>query len=580
MSRASSNSLSCRGAAPESCVSIFAVVVIYKIAAADSIGLQSLLFSHARSSDSALELQILVVDNTPDADVATETLPRGARRIACPENSGLANAYNRAIEAAVESRTTWLLTLDQDTKLPETFLDDMVRHARMRQHDASAAAILPRVLSDDTCISPFRFGCGIVPVWYGAGVVSIPSQPVFGINSGSLIRVDALSQAGGYDPWFWLDCSDLVVFHRLHKLGKRILVAADIEIRHELSVKNMQTRLSVWRYRHMLLAESAFWDAEMGALAGIERTCRLGLRFFRQVMKSGSSELRSLTGKALVWRIFRSRDNRAKLFRSVVEEHLGDRRTATALAPRNPMVSVCMASYNAGHYIELQLQSILPQLGAGDEIVIVDDNSSDDTTDRIRAFADPRIRLITNNKNKGVTQSFEHALRSATGDLLFLSDHDDLWKPDKVELFREAFARGEHVQLVMSAVSLIDSDGVPFRSERWDRNGQFRRGFLRNVIKNGYQGSSLAIRSSLLKPLLPFPVGRAYLHDAWIGTLNDRLGGGMIFLPEPLLLYRRHSKNVSQPMTPWRRILSRTQLLLDHLMHIIRGVRLLERSAR
>jgi glycosyltransferase involved in cell wall biosynthesis len=230
-----------------------------------------------------------------------------------------------------------------------------------------------------------------------------------------------------------------------------------------------------------------------------------------------------------------------------------------------------MASYNSGRYIDLQLKSILPQLNADDEVVIVDDNSTDDTPNRVRAFADPRLRLIIHTHNAGVVRSFEHALRAATGDLLFLCDHDDLWAPDKVQRFREAFEQGPHVQLVMSAVSLIDADGTPFRDPRWDRDGQFQRGFLRNILKNGYQGSALAIRSSLLATVLPFPRNRSYLHDAWIGTSNDRMGGGMVFLSTPLLLYRRHRANVSHKLGLRERVLSRTQLLLDHFRYAFSG---------
>ncbi len=230
-----------------------------------------------------------------------------------------------------------------------------------------------------------------------------------------------------------------------------------------------------------------------------------------------------------------------------------------------------MASYHSGQYIDLQLGSILPQLNENDEVVIVDDNSTDDTPDRIRAFADPRIRLIVHTQNTGVVRSFEDALSAATGDFLFLCDHDDLWAPDKVQRFREAFDQGPHIQLVMSAVSLIDANGDSFQDARWDRNGQFQRGFLRNILKNGYQGSALAIRSGLLARVLPFPRNRSYLHDAWIGTLNDRISGGMVFLPEPLLLYRRHRTNVSHKLGLRGRMQSRTQLFLDHLRHALAG---------
>ncbi len=547
-------------------VSIVAVIVLYKIAAEQCISLQSLRTSASQSTDPGLDVSILLVDNSPVSSASDAALPEGVEYLACPENLGLANAYNQGILRSQRCRAGWLLTLDQDTELPPDFLALMAGYARRYQHDPSVAVILPQVFGGDTPLSPLFYRRHGLPTWFPRGYAGIPSQPVFGINSASMIRVDALMQAGGYDPMFWLDCSDTAIFNRLHRLGKLTLVAGDVQVQHELSLKDLQSRVSPQRYRDMLLAESAFWDAEMPLSAGWERTGRLAMRLLRQIRRGDDRALSSLTLRFLLLRLFRSARHRRELFQQSVRQQFGDRLAATALPARQPKVSVCMASYNSGHYIELQLRSILHQLSDGDEVVIIDDNSTDDTRDRIRAFADPRIRLIEHAVNMGVTRTFEQALRTATGDLLFLSDHDDIWAPDKVELFREAFAQGPDVQIVMSAVSLIDSEGVPFRNKRYDKDGRFQRGFLRNVLKNDYQGSALAMRSDLLATLLPFPPDRTYLHDAWIGTLNDRMRGGMVFLSTPLLLYRRHGANVSRRMTLWERVFSRAQLFLDHLM--------------
>jgi glycosyltransferase involved in cell wall biosynthesis len=304
----------------------------------------------------------------------------------------------------------------------------------------------------------------------------------------------------------------------------------------------------------------------MSRLAGAERTLRLALRYLKHLKRGDSRELRSLTLQFLYLRLFRSRAHRRALFRSSVEDHLGAALPSTSLPCRAPKVSVCMAAYNGGKYVDMQLRSILPQLGPEDEIVVVDDCSTDNTRERIRALGDVRIHLLEHTRNQGVVQTFEDALRNATGDILFLSDDDDLWAPDKVKQFMAVFAQGEEVQLVMSAVALIDWDGTPFRDARWDRDGRFSRGFWRNVLKNRYQGAALAIRSILVQEVLPIKRGRTYLHDVWIGTCNDRIGGGMVYLPMPMLLYRRHAGNFSRKLTRWAQLKSRLQLLWDHAL--------------
>lgn len=552
-------------------VSLVAVIVLYKIAAEQCISLQTLQRSASLVAEPDVDLTILLVDNSPESSAPKTALPESVHYLACPENLGLANAYNQGIRLSQRCGAGWLLTLDQDTELPPHFLVHMAKYARQYQHDPRLAAILPQVFAGETPLSPLFYRGNALPTYFQKGYVGIPRQRAFGINSASMIRVDALLQAGGYDPMYWLDCSDMAIFNRLHRLGKQMLVVGDLEVQHELSLKDLQSRVSPLRYRNMLLAESAFWDAEMPLCAELERTGRLAMRLLRQIHHRDDRALSLLTLRFLLIRLFRSARHRRELFREAIQQQFGDRVAAAALPPRQPKISVCMACYNSGHYIDLQLRSILPQLSADDEVVIIDDNSTDDTRDRIRAFADPRIRLMEHTVNMGVTRTFEETLRAATGDLLFLSDHDDIWAADKVELFREAFAQGPHIQIVMSAVALIDSEGIPFRNKRYDKNGSFQRGFLRNVLKNDYQGSALAMRSDLLAPLLPFPSNRTYLHDAWIGTLNDRLRGGMVFLSKPLLLYRRHTANVSRRMTLWEKAISRIQLFRDHFMHAVSG---------
>lgn len=96
------------------------------------------------------------------------------------------------------------------------------------------------------------------------------------------------------------------------------------------------------------------------------------------------------------------------------------------------MISVCVATYNGEMYIRQQLQSILCQLADSDEVIISDDGSTDGTLTVIREINDKRIRLIDGPRRQSPTLNFENALRQAKGDHIFLSDQDDVWKPEKV----------------------------------------------------------------------------------------------------------------------------------------------------
>ena len=104
----------------------------------------------------------------------------------------------------------------------------------------------------------------------------------------------------------------------------------------------------------------------------------------------------------------------------------------------NQRVSVCMATYNGASFVSAQIESILAQLVDDDELVIVDDASTDDTVAVVESIGDPRIRIIRQNVNQGYVRTFERALREATGDVLLLSDQDDLWLPGRRDLLAQA----------------------------------------------------------------------------------------------------------------------------------------------
>ncbi|MBS1804013.1 MAG: glycosyltransferase [Acidobacteria bacterium] len=540
------------------------VIVLYRIAPQESPAFRSVIAAREVINQNAGEVRVLLWDNSPTPG-SGDNLPDGVAYFGDKSNSGLATAYNRAMEWAELHGAEWLLTLDQDTAVPSDFFARMAAAATASSRYAGIGAIVPQIAAEGRQLSPNWFQFGAIPRWYSSGYTGVPAHPVFAFNSGAMLRLDALKQVGGYDPRFWLDDSDAMIFSKLHQHGKRVYIAGDIQVEHEFSMKDMQRRMSVARYQNALWAETAFWDLRMNWLAGWERTLRLMVRMVKHYIRGDSAELRRITWAALMRRLFTSRRKRIKEWMASTDE-----RARTAQQPmRDPRLSVCMAAYNGGRFVEAQLQSILPQLGPNDEIVIVDDLSKDDTVLRIQGFNDARIRLLRHEANAGVLATFEDALRSATGEILFLSDDDDVWAPEKVLRFMDVFNSNREVEVVSSRVRMIDENDQPLPDSRINRGGRFRAGFWRNLYKNHYQGSAMAVRASLLGSVLPFPAQNSFLHDAWIGTRNDLLGGRAVFIDEDLLLYRRHAKNASRTKSLSRQLQTRIDLLLAHLRYAL-----------
>ena len=199
-------------------------------------------------------------------------------------------------------------------------------------------------------------------------------------------------------------------------------------------------------------------------------------------------------------------------------------------------ISVCMATYNGEPYIKDQLSSIVSQLGPKDELIISDDNSTDKTIDIIKNFNDPRIKLFLNNFRNPIF-NFEFALGMCKGELIFLSDQDDLWEPDKVKTVSELLKKYD---LVVTDCRVIDYQGSITHDSFYDLRGS-GKGFLKNFFKNSYLGCCMAMTRQIVKKSLPFPK-RIPMHDIWIGMIGE-LFGNTFFCSQKLVKHRRHGGN-------------------------------------
>ena len=126
------------------------------------------------------------------------------------------------------------------------------------------------------------------------------------------------------------------------------------------------------------------------------------------------------------------------------------------------MISVALCTYNGELYIKKQLDSILNQTIPVDEIVICDDGSTDSTIDIVEEFASIQkriaIQIVKNEKNTGVRNNFEKALNLCNGDVILLSDQDDIWFPQKVEIIINFLRKNPDKDTVISNAILIDNN--------------------------------------------------------------------------------------------------------------------------
>ncbi|HAX83802.1 MAG TPA: alpha-L-Rha alpha-1,3-L-rhamnosyltransferase [Ruminococcaceae bacterium] len=205
------------------------------------------------------------------------------------------------------------------------------------------------------------------------------------------------------------------------------------------------------------------------------------------------------------------------------------------------MISVVLAAYKGEKYIFEQVRSILSQLNAEDELIISDDYPLGDTKKAISDFIENDKRIVyIQGPGKGVIKNFEFAISKARGDIIFLADQDDVWLDGKVEAVTAEIRKG--ADLVLHNAIITDGE-LNETGETAFRINNTQKGFLRNIIKNSYQGCCMAFDAKIKKYILPFP-SKIPMHDQWIGLMAEK-HGKVSLIEEPLILYRRHGGNVT-----------------------------------
>ena len=166
------------------------------------------------------------------------------------------------------------------------------------------------------------------------------------------------------------------------------------------------------------------------------------------------------------------------------------------------MVSICIASYNGEKFISEQLESILKQIDENDEVVISDDGSTDRTIEIIKSFNDNRIKLFHNQGKHGSIYNFANSLRHSKGDIIYLSDQDDVWLDNKYVVMKKYLTKYD---LVHCNSIITDGELIPTNNSFYSvlNNGT---GIIKNIIKSTYYGSHMAFKRKVYENSIPFQI--------------------------------------------------------------------------
>ena len=214
-------------------------------------------------------------------------------------------------------------------------------------------------------------------------------------------------------------------------------------------------------------------------------------------------------------------------------------------------VSVALIVYNGANYMQTQLNSILDQTHKVDEIIIVEDASTDSTRKILLAYSkqNPGLFFINHNpENLGSYKSIEKAIKLCTGDIILLADHDDFWYSNKVASVVKWFEANPTMNGVFTNGYLMDAQGeINNNYNLWDSmsfphtiiNNANNLKLYINTVENAVTGAAMAIRNNLPFLKEPFPLIKYLIHDRWLAIQlaeNNSIG----IINEKLINYRLH----------------------------------------
>ncbi len=217
-------------------------------------------------------------------------------------------------------------------------------------------------------------------------------------------------------------------------------------------------------------------------------------------------------------------------------------------------ISIAMTTYNGELYLLNQLESFIFQTRQPDELVICDDGSVDGTIEIIENFSKKApfpVRVYRNSKRLGPSKNFGRAIEFCKGEIIALSDQDDVWFSNKLEKIEETFRSKSNPGYVFSDALVVDEKLKPLGYTMWERisfkghrYAMFKRGRQMEVLlnRNVVTGATMAIRKDVVECILPIPEN--WFHDAWIAFLITALGRGGEAIDQCLIKYRQHDAQV------------------------------------
>lgn len=257
--------------------SLLIIIVIYKRALEACESFQSILGMRAGNT----KLNVFVYDNSPTSQHIENYDSLKLSYFHDPKNSGVSKAYNVGVDHAGKNQKEWVLLLDQDTRLPNSILEDYGRAIPENPDINLFAPVLK--LKNGKIFSPsrYRFKRGFYVDKMAAGAQSL--YKFAPVNSGIMVKVAAFLKVGGYNENVKLDFSDFQFIERFRKQYPHFHVM-NVECIQDFSNDDGSLESQSVRFRYFCegarnMEGQRIWDSLQYNAVVFSRAFRLALRF-------------------------------------------------------------------------------------------------------------------------------------------------------------------------------------------------------------------------------------------------------------------------------------------------------------
>lgn len=238
-----------------------------------------------------------------------------------------------------------------------------------------------------------------------------------------------------------------------------------------------------------------------------------------------------------------------------------------------PSVSVLLNTYNYGHWRSQAIGSVLQQTRLPDEIIVVDDGSTDDTRSVVEKFGS-KVRYVY-QENKGQAQAILRGIAESTGDVLCLLDADDSFRQDKLLAIEDCFKR-ESAGAIYNAYNIVNSDGGTLATnqpKRFSTVNLHRKALFRRA--GGVPTSCISIKASIARALQYPPDTFRICADSYLLQVLPLLTK-VHYISQPLTRYVVHGNNrfISRDALERTRILAELERVARHAVKEYYGIEL------